>query len=102
MCLSIPGKVVKITDHEKMLGLIEIKGVTQEVNLACIVDRDQKVEAVLGEWVLVHIGMAKSKIDEDEATRTLELLEQLGNIQEDYEALLTSEAVAQTKSDNLS
>ena len=90
MCLGIPGKVVEITDAEKRLGVVSVGGVRREVNLACVVDEDHPAEDCVGDWVLVHVGFAMSRIDPDEAARTLELLHELGEVQEQLAAMRES------------
>lgn len=80
MCLGIPGLVLEVTDTEKMLGVVDVGGVKRTVNLACIVDDEHPIAAAAGTWVLVHVGFAMQRVDEDEAARTLELLRQLGEI----------------------
>ncbi len=90
MCLGIPGRVVEISDPEKKLGLVEVGGVRRQVNLACIVTEDHPVEACIGDWVLVHVGFAMSRIDEAQAAETLELLTQLGEAQEELAAMRAS------------
>ncbi|MDJ0937326.1 MAG: HypC/HybG/HupF family hydrogenase formation chaperone [Kiloniellales bacterium] len=90
MCLGIPGRVVEISDPEKKLGLVEVGGVRRQVNLACIVTKDHPVEACVGDWVLVHVGFAMSRIDEAQAAETLELLTQLGEAQEELAAMRAS------------
>ena len=90
MCLGIPGRVVEISDPEKKLGLVEVGGVRRQVNLACIVTEDHPVEACVGDWVLVHVGFAMSRIDEAQAAETLELLNQLGEAQEELAAMRAS------------
>ncbi len=90
MCLGIPGRVVEISDPEKKLGLVEVGGVRRQVNLACIVTEDHPVEACVGDWVLVHVGFAMSRIDEAQAAETLEILNQLGEVQEELEAMRAS------------
>ncbi len=77
MCLGIPGRVVAITDADKLLGVVDIGGVTRAVNLACVVDEEHPVGACVGTWVLVHVGFAMQRINEEEAARTLDLLRQL-------------------------
>ena len=81
MCLGIPGLVLEITDPEKTLGVVDVGGVKRTVNLACVVDEQHPIEACVGDWVLVHVGFAMQRVDEDEAARTLELLRELGEIQ---------------------
>lgn len=90
MCLGIPGRVVEISDPEKKLGLVEVGGVRRQVNLACIVTEDHPVEACVGDWVLVHVGFAMSRIDEAQAAETLDLLTQLGEAQEELAAMRAS------------
>ena len=90
MCLGIPGRVVEIGDAEKKLAMVEIGGVRRQVNLACIVDEQHPVESCLGDWVLVHVGFAMSRIDERQAAETLEILNQLGEVQEELAAMRAS------------
>lgn len=93
MCLGIPGQVVEIVDIEKQLAKVEISGVRRQVSLACIVDKEHPFEACVGDWVLVHVGFAMSRINEDEAKKTLELLMELGEAQKEIEAM--SESLSQ-------
>ncbi len=90
MCLGIPGQVVEISDAGKKLGLVDVGGVKRQVNLACIVDEHHPVEACVGDWVLVHVGFAMSRIDERQAAETLEILTQLGEVQEELAAMRAS------------
>jgi hydrogenase expression/formation protein HypC len=87
MCLGIPGRVVAITDATRKLGLVDVAGVRREINLACIVDEAHPVEACVGDWVLVHVGFAMSRIDEREAEATLALLTELGEVIEAQRAM---------------
>ncbi len=61
-----------------MLATVDICGVRRQINLCCIVDDEHSFAACLGDWVLVHVGFAMSRIDADEAQKTLELLAELG------------------------
>jgi len=88
MCLGIPGRIVAITDAANLLGIVSIAGVRREVNLACVVDAEHPVEACVGDWVLVHVGFAMSRIDEDEAEQTLRLLTELGDMQQELDEAL--------------
>ena len=90
MCLGIPGQVVEISDPEKKLAIVEIGGVKRQVNLACIVDEDHPLESCVGDWVLVHVGFAMSRIDEEQAAETLAILTELGEVQEELAAMRTS------------
>jgi hydrogenase expression/formation protein HypC len=77
MCLGIPGQIVKITDANNKLGLVNVGGVKRQVNLACIVDEEHPVESCVGDWVLVHVGFALNRIDEEEAAETLKILQEI-------------------------
>lgn len=92
MCLGIPGCIVAIADAGKKLGVVEVCGVRREVNLACVVEEGEPLEACLGDWVLVHVGFAMSRIDAEEARLTLELLEQLGEVRQELDALQAAPA----------
>lgn len=83
MCLGIPGQIVEIVDTEKKLAKVNVSGVKREVNIACIVDENHSIAACMGDWVLVHVGFAMSRIDADEAEKTLALLTELGEAQEE-------------------
>lgn len=90
MCLGIPGRIVEITDKERKLGLVDVSGVKRQVNLACIVSEDHPLDACVGDWVLVHVGFAMSRIDEQEAAATLDILTKLGEVQAEHEAMRAS------------
>jgi hydrogenase expression/formation protein HypC len=81
MCICIPGQVTEITDAANRLARVNVGGVTRQVSLACIVDDDHPVESCVGDWVLIHVGFAMSRIDEAEARKTLELFAELGEIE---------------------
>ena len=91
MCLGIPGRIVRIDDPVRKLATVDVSGVKRQVNIACIVSEAHPVEACVGDWVLVHVGFAMSRIDEAEAARTLALLQQLGEAQAEIEAMRLSE-----------
>jgi hydrogenase expression/formation protein HypC len=76
MCLAIPGQVVEIVDEANRLAQVDVAGVRRKVNVALLDD----VRA--GDWVLIHVGFALSKVDEEEAHATLALLQQLGEAYE--------------------
>ncbi|MBA3564633.1 MAG: HypC/HybG/HupF family hydrogenase formation chaperone [Gammaproteobacteria bacterium] len=78
MCLGIPGRIVAIADAANRLAVVDVAGVRRRVNVACIVDDAHPVESCVGDWVLLHVGFAMSRIDEAEAVRTLALLTELG------------------------
>lgn len=87
MCLGIPGRIVEISDAANKLATVDIGGVQRPVNIACIVDEAHPVERCLGDWVLVHVGFAMSRIDEEQAARTLEALTELGEVQAELAAM---------------
>ena len=83
MCLGIPGQIVAITDVNQKLALVNVGGVKRQVNIACIVDEDHPTESCVGDWVLIHVGFALNRIDEQEAAETLQLLKEIADTQED-------------------
>jgi hydrogenase expression/formation protein HypC len=76
MCLAIPGQVLEIVDEPNRLARVEVAGVQRNVNVGLVDDTRP------GDWVLIHVGFAMSKVDEDEAQATLELLQQMGDAYE--------------------
>ena len=94
MCLGIPGLIVEVSDPIRKLAVVDIGGVRRTVNIACIVNEEHPPASCLGDWVLVHVGFAMSRIDELEAARTLELLTQMGEMQLELDAMRASAAQA--------
>jgi hydrogenase expression/formation protein HypC len=92
MCLGIPGKVVEITDPARKLALVDVSGVQREVNMDCVVDQLTPLETTIGDWVLVHVGFAMSRINEEEAAATLKVLTELGEVQGELAAMRASGA----------
>jgi hydrogenase expression/formation protein HypC len=90
MCLGIPGLIVDVPDPARKLALVDVGGVRRMVNIACIVDDAHPAAGCVGDWVLVHVGFAMSRIDADEAARTLELLAELGEVQAEIDAMRAS------------
>ncbi len=79
MCLAIPGKIISITnqlDETFRQGKVSFGGIMKEVNL-CMVP-----EAKVNDYVLVHVGVAISTIDEEEARITFDYLKQIGEVDE--------------------
>ena len=72
MCLAIPGKVIEFVDEANRLAVVDVVGVQRTVNVGLLdgVEPD--------DWVLIHVGFALSKVDQDEAQATLKLLEGMG------------------------
>ena len=78
MCLGIPGKVVEMYERNDLpMGKVEFGGILKEVCLA------YTPEAQLGDYVLVHVGFAISRIDEAEARETMDLIEEIGSMAEE-------------------
>jgi hydrogenase expression/formation protein HypC len=90
MCLGIPGRIVKIDDAASMLAVVDVGGVRRKVNIACIVDEEHPVSSCVGDWVLIHVGFAMSRLDEEEAAETLRILTELGEAQAELEAMRLS------------
>lgn len=82
MCLGIPGQIIEIADAERRLARVDVSGVQREINIACVVDESHPPASCVGDWVLVHVGFAMARIDDDEAQRTLALLTELGEVRE--------------------
>ncbi|MET0389154.1 MAG: HypC/HybG/HupF family hydrogenase formation chaperone [Polyangiales bacterium] len=78
MCLGIPGQVIAIEDEAQQLGVVDVAGVRRIVSLLLVREDTQPLTALLGTWVLIHVGFAMARIDEQEAARTLALLAELG------------------------
>jgi hydrogenase expression/formation protein HypC len=80
MCLAIPGQILEIVDDENRLARVDVAGVRRNVNVGLLDGDAGGIEP--GDWVLIHVGFAISKVDEEEASATRELLEGMGK---DYE-----------------
>jgi hydrogenase expression/formation protein HypC len=87
MCLGIPGRIVDITHAGNRLALVDVLGVQREINIAFIVDEQHPVAACVGDWVLVHVGFAMGRIDAREAELTLQVLRELGDAQNEIDAM---------------
>ena len=77
MCLAIPGLVVEVVDEVNRLAKVDVAGVQRTVNIG-LLDAEGN-SARPGDWVLIHVGFALSKVDEEEAHATLELLRGMGS-----------------------
>ena len=76
MCLGIPGQIVEFVDDANTIAKVEVSGVRRNVNVALV--RPDGIAP--GDWVLIHVGFAMSKIDEHEAQETLSLLRSIVNV----------------------
>ena len=74
MCLAIPGKIVELSSEMPHLALVEVTGVRRRVDLGLLLDEKPAV----GDWVLIHVGFAMSKISEHEAADQMRMLQALG------------------------
>ena len=80
MCLGIPARIVRIDDAARKLATADVSGVQRQINIACILGDGRDVESCVGEWVLIHVGFAMSRISAAEAAATLEILDALGEV----------------------
>ena len=86
MCLGVPGKLVEVRQQDDLpMGRVEFGGIVKDVCLA------YTPEARVGDYVLVHVGFAISRIDEAEAQETFRLLEEIGDFGENDEAQMTND-----------
>jgi hydrogenase expression/formation protein HypC len=93
MCLGIPGQVQQFSDTNGHLARVDVSGVTRIINVGLLEDEDLK----LGDWVLIHVGFAMSKIDEEEAARALASLQLMGQAYDDeMEAFWSSEIASRS------
>ncbi len=79
MCLGIPGQVVELGIGHEHLAKVDVAGVRRNINIGLLEDEDVRE----GDWVLIHVGFAMSKIDEAEAARAMEGLELMGQAYEE-------------------
>ena len=87
MCLGIPGLVVELSDAHEHLARVDVNGVGRTINIGLLEDEDLRC----GDWVLIHVGFAMSKIDEEEARLALASLKMLGEVYTDeVDALLSA------------
>ena len=79
MCLAVPGRIVELTGDEPLArqGKVDFGGVVKAVNLSLV------PEAGMGDYVLVHVGVAIGRIDEHEALRVFEYLREIGDLEEE-------------------
>jgi hydrogenase expression/formation protein HypC len=84
MCLGIPGQIVERDVEHPDLALVDVSGVKRAVNIGLL----DEEEVQPGDWVLIHVGFAMSKIDEAEARSALEFLESIGEAYDEELRLL--------------
>jgi hydrogenase expression/formation protein HypC len=83
MCLAIPGQLLEIVDEDNRLAKVDVAGVRRTINIGLL--DDDGIGVGPGDWVLIHVGFAMSRVDEEEALATRRQLERMG---QDYEAEL--------------
>ena len=76
MCLAIPGRVLEWVDDANQIAKVDVVGVRRNINVSLLAGENGGVRP--GDWVLIHVGFAISRIDEEEARATRGLLEQMG------------------------
>ena len=81
MCLAIPGKIVDFVPGQPHLGLVEVAGVRRKVDMGLLEEEPPQA----GEWVLIHVGFAMTKISETEAREQMHLLSMLGETEQAIE-----------------
>lgn len=91
MCLGIPGEVIELMAEHEDLAMVSVEGVKRAVNIG-LLREDGVLDLEPGDWILIHVGFALSKIDEQEAKASLDFLTGLGDAYTDeLEALAASD-----------
>jgi len=89
MCLGIPGQIIDIVDDANSIAKVEVSGLKRNVNVALV--RPEGIRP--GDWVLIHVGFAMSKIDEVEAQETMKALNMMGDVYTDELKMLHSSQI---------
>ena len=76
MCLAIPGQIIEVVDEANRLARVDVAGVRRNVSIGLLDNEPGGVGP--GDWVLIHVGFAMSKVDEAEALATHRLLQEMG------------------------
>ncbi|RAY15704.1 HypC/HybG/HupF family hydrogenase formation chaperone [Actinomadura craniellae] len=88
MCLGIPGELIAFHDDPPDLATVDVSGVRRKINIALLAEEELRP----GDWVLVHVGFAMSRISESEARAVLDFLEEMGPAYDDELAALRDSA----------
>jgi hydrogenase expression/formation protein HypC len=89
MCLGIPGEIVELPPDRPDLAKVDVSGVRRAINVGLLEEED----LAPGDWVLIHVGFALSKIDEQEAKAALAFLEGIGQAYADELAALAESKI---------
>ena len=95
MCLGIPGEIVEIMADREDFAMVSVAGVKRAVNIGLLCDEELRA----GDWILIHVGFALSKIDEAEAAGALRMLEGMGQAYADELLALAASASARIGED---
>jgi hydrogenase expression/formation protein HypC len=85
MCLAIPGQIVELFDEDQHYAIVDVSGVRRKINI----DLLKNVGVHRGDWVLIHVGFAMSKISEEQASEQLRLLNLLGETDEALQEVMS-------------
>ena len=97
MCLGIPGEIVEILSDRPDLAMVDVCGVKRAINIGLL--EGESVQP--GDWILIHVGFALSKIDEAEAKAALDFLESIGQAYDDEIEALRESMIEEVESDAL-
>jgi hydrogenase expression/formation protein HypC len=87
MCLAIPGRILELCDDQRQLAIVDISGVRRKVNVQLL----EEEPLGPGDWILIHVGFAMSKISEEQALEQIRLLAMLGESEEAMRELESSQ-----------
>jgi hydrogenase expression/formation protein HypC len=85
MCLGIPAQIVEVSDRDGGLATVDVSGVRRSVSVALVDEPTAPIEE--GDWVLVHVGFALARIDEEQARDTLNLLRRGAELQRELDEI---------------
>lgn len=91
MCIGIPGQIVALDENHRQHAWADVCDVQREVNIALVRKDDEPREAMIGCWVLIHVGFAMSRLDQHEAEEMLAALQAMGEVEQDVALFLTGE-----------
>ncbi|CAI0889540.1 Hydrogenase isoenzymes formation protein hypC [Serratia proteamaculans] len=91
MCIGVPGQIVALDEKHPQHAWAEVCGVQREVNIALVRQDGEPREAMIGCWVLIHVGFAMSRLDQQEAEEMLAALQAMGEVEQDVALFLAGE-----------